>query len=177
MNRVYTIGHSTRPLAEFIGLLKSREVSRLIDVRTIPRSRMNPQFNADTLRPALNKEGIGYMHMKGLGGLRHPLKVSSNAGWKNASFRGFADYMQTEEFAESLEELIHAAGMEVIAIMCAEALPWRCHRSLISDALVVRGIEPLHIMSASKDNPHRLTGFAKTDGLKVTYPDAGEKDA
>ena len=170
---VLTIGHSTRTLEEFIGLLQAHAVSRVVDVRTVPRSRHNPQFNKDSLPDSLNKAGLGYVHMPGLGGLRHAKRDSPNLGWRNASFRGYADYMQTPEFAKSLEELIQLAGRDRIALMCAEAVPWRCHRSLIADALTVRGIRAEDIMSRTRRQIHTLTPFAKVCGTTVTYP-AGE---
>jgi uncharacterized protein (DUF488 family) len=167
---IRTIGHSTRSLEEFTGLLKKYEITVVVDVRTVPRSRKNPQFNRETLPEALEREKIAYRHMAGLGGLRHPAKDSPNAGWRNASFRGYADYMQTEEFRQNLEELISLARSERIVLMCAEALPWRCHRSLIADALTIRGIRTKHIMSTTSHNPHRLTPWARVEGLKITYP-------
>jgi len=142
----------------------------LADVRTIPRSRHNPQFNADTLPTGLAAAGIGYRHLKGLGGLRHALSGSPNTGWQNASFRGYADYMLTADFDFHLAELIELARSARVAIMCAEAVPWRCHRSLIADALTVRGVQVEHIMSAKRRDPHRLTRFALVEGVRITYP-------
>ncbi len=167
---LFTIGHSTRPVSEFIEILKVFGIKKLVDVRTIPRSRHNPQFNEDALRQSLKEAKIGYVHMKGLGGLRHARKDSPNTGWRNASFRGFADYMQTEEFEENLLQLIEAAEKRATAIMCAEAVPWRCHRSLIGDALYVRGVNVRHIMSAHSVREHTLTPWARTRGKKITYP-------
>ncbi len=167
---VLTVGHSTRPLAEFIALLAAHSVSRLIDVRTVPRSRHNPQFNRDTLPGALEVAGIRYAHVAGLGGFRHTHPGSLNMGWRNASFRGVADYMQTPEFAENLAGLIEQASRERIALMCAEAVPWRCHRSLIADALVVHGIRAEEIISATRLQIHTLTSFARVDGTAITYP-------
>lgn len=167
---VFTIGHSTRELAEFILLLKTYGVTRIADVRTVPRSRHNPQFNRETLPEALKTASIGYVHFQGFGGLRHARVDSRNMAWRNASFRGFADHMQTDEFAENLERLIDLAKEEHIALMCAEAVPWRCHRSLIADALTVRGIPVEHIMSTSHHQPHTLTPWARVDGLRITYP-------
>jgi uncharacterized protein (DUF488 family) len=165
-----TIGHSTRSIDEFIGLLRAHAVSRVVDVRTIPRSRHNPQFNRDALSDSLKAAGLGYVHLPELGGLRHAKTDSINAGWRNASFRGYADYMQTPEFEQSLEELIQLAKEEQIAIMCAEAVPWRCHRSLIADALLIRGIRVEDIMSVTRRQVHTLTPFAKVQGSTITYP-------
>ena len=151
---VLTIGHSTRTIEEFINLLLAHGVSRVVDVRTIPRSRHNPQFNADTLPRSLKQVGVGYVHMAGLGGLRHPARDSLNIGWCNGSFRGFADYMQTPEFAPSLDEFIELARQGGVSLMCAEAVPWRCHRSLIADALLVRGIHTEHILSLTRRQVH-----------------------
>jgi uncharacterized protein (DUF488 family) len=167
---VYTIGHSTRSLDEFITLLRAHGVTRVVDVRTIPRSRHNPQFNYDSLPDSLNGAGLGYVHMPGLGGLRHAKLDSPNAGWRNASFRGYADYMQTPAFEEELDNLIALAKEDRVAIMCAEAVPWRCHRSLIGDALTVRGIRTEDIMSLTRSQAHTLTSFAKVRGTTVTYP-------
>ena len=167
---VLTIGHSTRTLEEFIALLKIHDVTRVVDVRTVPRSRHNPQFNIDSLPGELKKVGLGYVHLPGLGGLRHAQRDSLNMGWRNASFRGYADYMQTPEFAQSLGELIRLAKQDRLVMMCAEAVPWRCHRSLISDALWVRGIQTEDIMSPTRRTVHTLTAFAKVCGTLITYP-------
>ena len=167
--RVLTIGHSTRTLEEFIGLLEAHGATCVVDVRTVPRSRYNPQFNKTSLPRSLKKAGVGYVHAPGLGGLRHAKGDSPNMGWRNASFRGFADYMQTPEFSQSLEELIRLASQDRIALMCAEAVPWRCHRSLIADALLVRGIRVEDIMSATRRQAHTLTPFAKVRGTVITY--------
>lgn len=167
---VVTIGHSTRTLETFIHLLQSYHVKLVVDVRTVPRSRHNPQFNRDTLPGNLTAAGIGYLHMPGLGGLRRPKPNSMNLGWRNDSFRGFADYMRTPEFQEHLDEVVKLAAHNRAALMCAEALPWRCHRSLISDALVVRGIKVAHILSTTHLQPHRITPFARWDGKVLTYP-------
>src|SRR5581483_97085 len=165
-----TVGHSNRPLDEFLRLLKAHGVELLVDVRTVPRSRHNPQFNRDALPEALRAEGIRYEHMPGLGGLRHARKDSPNTGWKNLSFRGYADYMQTAEFARNLDALETLGRGRRTAIMCAESVPWLCHRSLIADALTVRGVPVLHIMSQTTANPHRLTEFAQVEGNRITYP-------
>ena len=167
---VFTIGHSTRPIDEFINLLTAHGVRRLIDVRTIPQSRHNPQFGREQLSASLESAGIHYTHMPGLGGLRRPRKDSINTGWRNASFRGYADYMQTVEFEGSLNRCIELASAEQVALMCAESVPWRCHRSLIADALLARGIDVREITSATETRPHALTPWARVEGMKVTYP-------
>ncbi len=172
---VLTIGHSTHPIDEFIELLLAHGVTRVVDVRTVPRSRHNPQFNLTSLPESLGNAAVGYVHLPGLGGLRHSHADSVNTGWRNSSFRGYADYMQTAEFRESLEEVIRLAHADRIALMCAEAVPWRCHRSLIADALLVRGIPVEDIMSLTHRQPHRLTAFARVDGTKLTYPGDGSE--
>ena len=168
--KIFTIGHSTRTIEVFLGLLQAYDVRRLVDVRTIPRSRHNPQFNQDVLPEALNPVGIEYVHMEALGGLRHSRADSTNTGWRNTSFRGFADYMQTPEFESGLQALIREANLGRTVIMCAEAVPWRCHRSMIGDALTVSGYQVEDIMSLSKATPHTLTSFAKVKGRRITYP-------
>lgn len=167
---VFTIGHSTHPIGEFIGLLRSNGVKQLIDIRTIPKSRHNPQFNSDALAASLRAAKIRYIHMKDLGGLRHAKKDSINLGWRNASFRGYADYMQTPEFTTALDHAIELAEERPTALMCAEAVPWRCHRSLVSDALLIRGIRALEIISAAEPKEHKLTPFARVRGTRITYP-------
>ncbi len=167
---VLTIGHSTRSLEDFIDLLKTHRVKMIVDVRTVPRSRHNPQFNLDTLPGILSGAGIGYEHMSGLGGLRHARSDSPNMGWRNSSFRGFADHMQTEGFERNLQKLIRLAQRKTICLMCVEAVPWRCHRSLIADALVVQGLLVEHIISKGEPQPHKLTPFARVDGTLITYP-------
>ncbi len=198
--RIYTIGHSTLPIDEFIDHLKAHDIRLLCDIRTIPRSRHNPQYNTEALEKSLKEAGLGYRHMAALGGLRKARADSPNTGWRNGGFRGYADYMQTEEFEKALEELIalssspefakqipgrpstdkldslrilqeqNSGNDEYAAIMCAEAVHWRCHRSLVADALVVRGITVMHIASNGKALPHRLTGFAQVEGNRITYP-------
>jgi uncharacterized protein (DUF488 family) len=167
---IFTIGHSTHSIDEFIGVLEGHGIKKVIDVRTIPKSRHNPQFNGDSLAVSLPARGLTYRWMKSLGGLRHAGKDSPNGAWRNASFQGYADYMQTREFAESIEDLAERGRSNNTAIMCAEAVPWRCHRSLIADALVVRGIEVLDIMSGKSAKPHTLTPFAHVEGTRVWYP-------
>ncbi len=169
-NVLWTIGHSTRPIDEFISLLNAHGIRQLIDVRTIPRSRHNPQFNTDTLPKSLQHEGLLYEHMPRLGGLRRARKDSINMGWRNASFRGYADYMQTEQFREALEELMAYGRHKKVAVMCAESMPWRCHRSLIADALMMRGWEIRHIMSETTADRHQLTPFAVVENDRLYYP-------
>lgn len=169
---VLTIGHSTRTLDEFAALLKANGVTLVADIRTVPRSRHNPQFNKDALPGALSAAGIGYVHTAGLGGLRHARVDSLNGGWRNASFRGFADYMQTAEFEEQLGLLMNLAQTERVVLMCAEAVPWRCHRSLIADALLLRGVRVEHILGQGARRPHVLTPWAAVHGTTITYPPA-----
>jgi uncharacterized protein (DUF488 family) len=167
---IYTIGHSTNPREEFLAILKAHAIELVADVRTIPKSRHNPQFNSEAMAMSLPENGIAYQHMQKLGGLRRPRRDSPNRGWENASFRGFADYMQTADFEEGLKNLIAIAQKKKTAIMCAEAVPWRCHRSLIGDALLVRGITVIDIISASSVKAHTLTPWAKLMGTVITYP-------
>ena len=167
---IFTVGHSVLPIEEFIALLQAYEIESLADIRTIPRSRHNPQFNEEALGPALAKKGIDYVVMPALGGLRHSRKGSANGGWRNKSFRGYADYMQTEAFAEAVAALIELGRKKRAAIMCAEAVPWRCHRSLVADALNVRGVAAVEIMSPTNWRLHKLTPFAHVEGLQITYP-------
>ena len=165
-----TVGHSNRPIEEFLGILRAHGVEVMADVRTVPRSRHNPQFNREALAVSLAEAGIGYIHMPALGGLRSPRKDSINTGWRNPSFRAYADYMQTAEFAQALVELLRLARERRVAAMCAEAVPWRCHRSLIADAAAARGWEVEHILAAGATNPHRMTAFARVDDERVAYP-------
>ena len=167
---IYTIGHSTHPIDEFIRMLNAFEIEKVVDVRTIPKSRHNPQFNEEELREQLLKHAIEYVRLEGLGGLRHTTKTSINTAWKNSSFRGYADYMQTPEFSKAVNELINLEKEKRIAIMCAEAVPWRCHRSLIGDALLIRNIKVEDIFNETTSKPHLLTAWAKVGGNKITYP-------
>ncbi|HET6575929.1 MAG TPA: DUF488 domain-containing protein [Fimbriiglobus sp.] len=169
----FTVGHSTRSFEELVEILRAHGVKRLVDVRRIPRSRHNPQFNRETFSKALRHRRINYRHMKVLSGLRHASPNSINVGWRNASFRGFADYMQTPAFQKALERLVEMATRKPTAIMCAEAVPWRCHRSLIADALVARGYEVRDIMSIASARPHILNPMARVHGQEVTYPAEG----
>lgn len=169
---VFTLGHSTLPIERFINLLNTYGIERLVDIRTVRGSRHNPQFNETALSSALEANHIEYVPLKGLGGLRRARKDSINAGWRNASFRGYADYMQTVEFQDALEALITMSRQNRVAIMCAEAVPWRCHRSLVADALNVRGVPVIEILSSSNYRTHSLTPFAQVTGLQITYPPA-----
>jgi uncharacterized protein DUF488 len=172
---VFTIGHSTRTLDELVAMLRAFDISVLADIRTIPRSRHNPQFNGDALRSTLRSRRLRYVHISELGGLRRTRKDSPNSAWRNASFRGFADYMLTEDFEAGLAKLRALASERRVALMCAEAVPWRCHRSLVADALTARGAHVEHITSAKHSAPHRMTAFAVVKRFRVTYP--GEDSA
>jgi uncharacterized protein (DUF488 family) len=167
---VFTIGHSTHPFPEFVRLLALHGVSLIVDVRSVPRSRYNPQFNSDALKEGLPQFRIGYTHARGLGGLRKANRDSVNTGWQDASFRGYADYMQTAAFRKSLDTLLFLASENNLAVMCAEAVPWRCHRCLISDALLAQGVEVRHIMADGSLRPHTMTAFAVFHGRSVIYP-------
>lgn len=167
---VFTVGHSTRSLDEFTLLLKAYNIGMIVDVRTVPHSRHNPQFNKETLSDSLKVAAIKYIHMPEMGGLRRPSPNSVNLAWENKSFRGYADYMQTKEFAENLLKLVTLIQQNCLAIMCAEAIPWRCHRNLLSDALVARNINVQHILTETSSTPHELTSFAHVEGTKITYP-------
>jgi uncharacterized protein (DUF488 family) len=177
MDIVCTIGHSDRPIEEFIALLQQNEVGCVLDIRTVPKSRHNPQFGQDQLPVSLAAAGIAYRQIPGLGGLRKPLKDSPNSGWRNTSFRGYADYMQTDAFRENVEEVAALAGEMRCALMCAESVPWRCHRSMVADALLVRGIPVEHIINPGKRRPHTLTPFAKVEGTRILYPPEVEGEA
>jgi uncharacterized protein (DUF488 family) len=195
---IYTIGHSTRSLEAFLALLDAQRITGLVDVRTVPRSRRYPHFAANALSAALARAGMAYWHAPGLGGLRHPRRGSTNTAWRNESFRGYADYMETPAFAEALDELMiwSSAGVPPerdrsenvlvgadgripetraprLVLMCAEAVWWRCHRQLIADALVARGIDVRHILSAAPPDSHRLTAFARVTEAGVRYPGVG----
>jgi len=167
---IYTIGHSTRSLDEFVAMLKAHGVTSLIDIRTIPKSRRHPHFAGEALAESLPDAGVSYDWMKDLGGLRKPKPDSENSAWRNLSFRGYADHMQTEAFNAAVDELVRRSQDASVAIMCSEAVPWRCHRSLVGDALLARGVKVLDIMSDTKATPHELTSFALVDGTRVTYP-------
>jgi uncharacterized protein (DUF488 family) len=174
---VFTVGHSTRSIEEFLSILAAHGIERLVDVRSIPKSRRVPQFNSDALGASLQQQGIQYLHLRALGGLRHPKKDSVNLGWRNASFRGYADYMASDEFRAGVERLLQLAREKRAAIMCAEAVPWRCHRSLIGDALLVQGIRVEDILSATSLREHKLTPFARIENGKLTYPKPTDAEA
>lgn len=176
MNIVRTIGHSNRPIEEFIDLLRRHEVECVLDIRTVPKSRHNPQFAQDALPASLAQAGIGYRHIAALGGLRRPRPDTPNGGWRNTSFRGYADYMQTPEFAENVDAVAELAEHTRVALMCAEAVPWRCHRSLVADALLARGVPVEHIIGPGKRRPHKLTPFAHVEGLAITYPPEADEE-
>lgn len=168
--RLCTIGHSTRTLDELVDLLRAAQVAILVDIRTIPRSRHNPQFDREALRSTLPRWNLRYVHLPSLGGLRKPRQDSPNAGWRNASFRGYADYMLTDDFERGLGELQALTEEGTVALMCAEAVPWRCHRSLVADALTVRGAHAKHIIGPGASHPHHLTPFAHVEGTRISYP-------
>jgi uncharacterized protein (DUF488 family) len=167
---IFTIGHSTHPAERFLALLREHDIRQLADIRTIPKSRRHPQFTGTTLDSFLAAHEITYRHYPGLGGLRKPLTKSVNTAWRNASFRGYADYMQTEEFSRAADSLLEFASLGRTAVMCAEAVWWQCHRQLLADALLVRGVQVRHIIPGSETKPHRLSEFAQVDDRRVTYP-------
>jgi uncharacterized protein (DUF488 family) len=177
MTTVYTIGHSNRPIETFIALLREHDIELLVDIRTVPKSRHNPQFGQDRLPGSLEEAGIRYQYMQDLGGLRKSTADSPNGGWRNTSFRGYADWMQTDQFASAVVDLIRLAESVRTAIMCAEAVPWRCHRSLVGDALLVRGVEVIDIMGNRSARKEKLTPFAVVDGTSITYPPYEDEDA
>src|SRR5665213_2875227 len=168
---IYTIGHSTHPIDEFVELLQAHDIKEVVDVRSIPMSRHNPQFNSDTLKQSLQQVHIRYKLLKKLGGLRHTKKDSINLGWHNTSFRGYADYMASGDFEKGLEALIKIANLRNTTIMCAEAVPWRCHRSLIADALIKKGWLVRDIMSRTSATKHRLTPFLQIKRRQLVYPE------
>ena len=175
--RIYTVGHSTRSAEELVELLRAHDVQTLVDIRTVPRSRTNPQFNRDTLPKTLAQEDLRYVHLPRLGGLRKAREDSPNGAWRNRSFRGYADYMLTEEFAQGMEELRELTEDGPLALMCAEAVRWRCHRSLVADALYARDVVAQHITSRTRAEPHKLTPFAVLHGRQVLYPSPPEAEA
>jgi uncharacterized protein (DUF488 family) len=167
---LYTVGHSTRSPDEFIRLLNRHGVRAVADVRRFPRSRKYPHFNDDSLAESLPAAGVQYVALPSLGGRRRPSPASVNTGWRNEGFRGYADYSQTPQFDEGIARLAELAARTPTAIMCAEAVPWRCHRSLIADAMLVRGWHVLDILGENDPTPHKLTPFARVDGVRITYP-------
>jgi uncharacterized protein (DUF488 family) len=167
---IFTLGHSTLPIGRFIDRLKLYGIAQLADIRSVPRSRYNPQYNFDDLAASLKSAGIGYAHLKALGGMRKARADSVNTGWREGGFRGYADYMETPEFAQALDRLIAMSRQSRAAIMCAESMPWRCHRSLVSDALVVRGVPVIEILTEREWRMRELTAFARVEGTQITYP-------
>lgn len=171
---LHTIGHSTHPVEAFAALLQQHGVDRLLDIRTVPRSRTNPQFNLDALPASLEQYGIGHEYVRELGGLRRVSPASPNGGWRNKSFQAYADHMLTDEFQGGLDRLIAAMTEHTVAIMCAEAVWWRCHRSLVAEAMLVRGFEVSHIMPDGRAAPATLRDFAVVEGTTITYPPVGD---
>ena len=176
MTKLFSVGHSTREIDEFIALLTAHAITQLVDIRTIPKSRHNPQYGQAELEQSLSKKGITYIYLKALGGLRPAAKLSINDAWRNKSFRNYADYMQSGEFKQGLSELIELSQDKTSAIMCAEAVPWRCHRSLVSDALLVRNIPVDEIIGNNNTRPHTLTSFAVVKDTSITYPKSALSD-
>lgn len=170
MNKVYTLGHTTRSIEEFVNILKHYGIQIVVDVRTIPKSRHNPQFEGSNLEKSLETAGMSYIHIRELGGLRNPKKDSQNMEWRNTSFRGYADHMESEEFKQGLDMLKKIASEHKTVIICAEAVPWRCHRNLIADALTVQDWDVEHIMTEKVVSKHKLTEFLKVVDGKLTYP-------
>jgi uncharacterized protein (DUF488 family) len=174
VSTLFTIGHSTHPWPEFVEILNGHDIRAIADVRQYPGSRRFPHFNAEALATSLPNERIDYLPFRDLGGRRKPIRHSINLGWRNAMFRGYADFMQTPEFAAAIERLENAARAKPTAIMCSEAVPWRCHRSLISDAMLGRGWEVIDIYDARQSKPHTLNPMAVVSGEKIIYPLAYE---
>lgn len=167
---IYTIGHSTRPIDVLLELLRAQQIATLVDIRTIPKSRRHPQFDGARLEETLTEAGITYLHEPRLGGLRKPKPDSVNLGWRNESFRGYADHMASDAFKRGLDALIETARRSTTVIMCAEAVPWRCHRSLVADALLAAGCPVLHIIGAGAPSPHRFTPFLREENGELRYP-------
>ncbi len=172
---IWTVGHSTRTWEAFLSLLQEGRIRLLADVRHFPTSARVPWTNRDALAAGLEAAGIGYAHLEGLGGYRKPRPDSRNLGWRNSGFRGYADHMESDEFSVALDRLLASAREQWTAIMCAEAVPWRCHRGLLSDALLARGVRVVHILGPGATQDHKLTPFAKVHGGRVTYPGAKGK--
>ena len=167
---IYALGYSTRTISDFMKILNAHSIKLVADIRKIPKSRYNPQFNETSLKRSLHRHDIKYCHLPGLGGLRKTVKDSMNLGWRNASFRGYADYMQTPAFKKELDQLIVLGKKQTTVIMCAEGNPFRCHRLLVADALLIRGIKVLQISSIKSAKEHKLTSFAKINGMQISYP-------
>jgi uncharacterized protein (DUF488 family) len=168
--KIYTIGHSTRSIEEFVNILHTYQIEIVVDIRTIPKSRHNPQFEGSKLENSLENAGMSYIHIRELGGLRDPKKDTKNLEWRNTSFRGYADHMETREFEKGLEMLKKIASEHPTVILCAEAVPWRCHRFLIADALTIQGWDVFHILTERLSNKHKLTEFLKVTNGKLSYP-------
>ncbi|MGE0227122.1 MAG: DUF488 family protein [Dehalococcoidia bacterium] len=171
--RLWTVGHSTRSFEELVGVLRSPEaepIGVLVDIRTVPKSRRHPHFSLEALAAELPRREIVYVHLQALGGFRRPATDSTNGAWRNESFRGYADYMQTPAFEEAVAALLDVARGARTAVMCSEAMPWRCHRTLVADAVAARGVQVTHLLSAAKAQAHTLTSFARVEGERVTYP-------
>ncbi len=167
-DKLFTVGHSTRSLDEFLELLKREGVRHLVDVRAFPASRRYPHFSRENLGPSLAASGLGYTHFPELGGRRKPRPDSRNVQWRNEGFRAYADYMATSEFAAAIDRLLVLAEQETSAVMCAEAVPWRCHRNLIADAVAARGVQVFHVLDAATSR-HTITSFARVEGSRVRY--------
>ena len=170
MISIYTIGHSTRPIDEFISILEAYGIKQLVDIRTIPKSRRNPQYGQEDLQASLENAGIEYIYMKDLGGLRPSIHLTVNDGWQNKSFQNYADYMQSDKFKDAVNQLKDILEKEVTVMMCAEAVPWRCHRRLVGDALIARGVKVCDIFDQKNVKEHTLTSFAVADGTDISYP-------
>jgi uncharacterized protein (DUF488 family) len=166
---IYTIGHSTRSFAEFLALLQAHRIDRVADIRTVPRSRRHPHFSREVLKGALAEHGIAYEHFAELGGLRRPRPDSPNTGWRNESFRGYADHMRSADFSSGVDRVLAFSAEGRTSVMCAEAVWWRCHRGLLADALLLRGVTVCHILTISPAQPHQLCDFARTEGTTITY--------
>jgi uncharacterized protein (DUF488 family) len=167
---IYTIGHSTRTADAFVDLLRVHGIGQVADVRTVPRSRRHPHFSQNALAELLKSNGITYLHIPELGGLRKPRPDSVNTAWQHPAFRGYADHMQTQTFQKGVDALVAFAGRASTTVMCAESVWWQCHRRLLADALVARGVAVRHILSAATPKPHELSEFAQVRGARVTYP-------
>jgi uncharacterized protein (DUF488 family) len=170
---VYTLGHSTRSAEELLALLQAHAIGGIGDVRRFPASRRHPQFGREALAETLAAAGVGYEWLPALGGRRSPRPDSPHVAWREPAFRAYADHMETEEFRSGLDTLLRLSSERTTAVLCAEAVPWRCHRQLIADALVVRGVAVLHILGPGAPRPHTLSRLARVEGDRIVY-DVGE---